>query len=66
MENRYVVTVQAYIYANSDKEAIAKSDAFAAEINTKITEDHKAEAIEVLSAAFGSFEATKIYTKGGH
>ena len=55
---RYIVVIDAYVYAEDNKEAIQKAQALAKELDDK--HDNKAKVIELHQNDFGSIQSHKI------
>lgn len=63
MKNRYVQTLDLYIYADSDEDAKKEAERLCAELNDKY--DCHAETIRIYQKNYGDIgEARKIYPKG--
>ncbi len=56
---RYVVTLQFYVWSDSDKGAILEGQRIAVELDTKF--DNKAGMVEVHENQFGTLCSSKIY-----
>lgn len=60
MENRYTVNISAYIYANSNEEAITKSKELSELLNLHALEDPQAITTKLTKTLFGKLPEEQI------